>query len=94
MEGFYTEPTLEVLNSLKKKELLDVVKHYKLEVSESASKAEIKKLVLDYLVEEELITEPETTAADGPSKQQLLELKRLEFQEREREREAQFKLRN
>ena len=81
MESFYAELTLEVLNSLKKKELLDVVKHYKLEVSESASKAELKKLVLDYLVEEELITEPETEAAEELSGQQLLELKRLEFQE-------------
>ena len=46
---------------MKKKELLDIVKHYKLEVSKSTSKAELKKLVLDYLVEE---TEPETMAAD------------------------------
>ena len=58
---FYAEPTLEVLYSLKKKELLDVMKHYKLEVSKSASKAELKKLVLDYLVEE---MEPETMVAD------------------------------
>ena len=55
------------------------MKHYKLEVGESASKVELKKVVLDYLVEEELITEPETKAADKLSG--LLELKRLEFQE-------------
>ena len=39
-----------------------------------------------------MITEPETEAAEELSGQQLLELKRLEFQERERERETQFKL--
>ena len=92
MENFYAKPTLEVLNSSKKKELLDIVKHYKLEVSESASKAELKKLVLDYLDEEELIAEPERATAEELSGEQLLELKRLEFQERERERETQFKL--
>ena len=64
MERFYTEPTLEILNSLKKKELLDAAKHYKLEVTDSASKVEIKKLVLDYLVEEEWIAEPETVSTD------------------------------
>jgi len=44
--------------------------------------------VLDYLVEEELIAKTDFTKA----MQQLLELKRLEFQERECERENQFKL--
>ena len=92
MESFYTEPTLEILNSLKKKELLDAAKHYKLEVTDSASKAEVKKLVLDCLVEEEWIAEPETVSTDELRGQQLLELKRLEFQERERERESQLKL--
>jgi len=57
---------------------------------ESLSKAELKKLVLDYLVEEELIIETDVT--DELRGQQLLELKCLEFQEREREREDQFKL--
>ena len=92
MESFYIEPTLEILNSLKKKELLDAAKHYKLEVTDSASKAKVKKLVLDYLVEEEWIAEPETVSTDELRGQQLLELKRLEFQEQERERESQLKL--
>ena len=61
MEKFYTEPTLEAINLLKKKELIDAVKHFDLEVNESISKVELKKLVLDYLVEEELMAEPEFT---------------------------------
>ena len=90
MEKFYAEPTLEALNLFKKKELIDAAKHFNLEVNESVSKAELKKLVLDYLVEEELMAEPEFT--DELRGEQLLELKRLEFQERERERENQVKL--
>ena len=37
MEKFYTEPTLEALNLLKKKELIDGAKHFDLEVNESVS---------------------------------------------------------
>ena len=54
------EPTLEALNLFKKKELIDAAKHFNLEVNECVSKAELKKLVLDYLVEE-LMAEPEFT---------------------------------
>ena len=60
----------------KRKELLDAAKHFDLEVNESVSKAELKKLVLNYLVEE-LMAEPEFT--DELRGEQLLELKRLEF---------------
>ena len=90
MERFYEEPTLEALNLLKKKELIDAARHYRLEVTEPLSKAELKKLVLDYLVEEELIAETDVT--DELRGQQLLELKHLEFQERERKSENHFKL--
>ena len=84
------EPTLEALNLLKKKELIDAAKHFDLEVNKSIYKTELKKLVLDYLVEEELIAEPEFTNELRGG--QLLELKRLEYQERECKRENQVKL--
>jgi len=84
MEEFIEEPTREALALLKKKELLDVAKHYKIEVVESARKAEIKKLIIEHLIEEDLIDESESAAT--------IELKRLEYQERERERENQLKL--
>ena len=90
MKKFYTKPTSEALNFLKKKELIDAAKHIDLEVKESISKAELNKLVLDYLVEEELMAEPEFT--DKLRGEELLELKHLEFQERERKRENQVKL--
>ena len=90
MENFYKEPTLETLNSFKKKELSDIAGHYGLEVPENASKADIKKIVLDHLVEEELISEPDPS--DTMRGQHLLELKRLEYQERDLERETQLKM--
>ena len=74
----------------KKKDLIDAAKYYNVEVNEFLSKAELNKLMLDYLVQEELIAEPKST--DKLRGQQLLELKCLEFQEREHERENQFKL--
>ena len=89
MENFYKEPTLETLNSFKK-ELSDIATHYGLEVPENASKADIKKIVLDHLVEEELISEPDPS--DTMRGQHLLELKRLEYQERDRERETQLRM--
>ena len=83
MEKFYTELTLEALNLLKK-ELINAAKYFNLEVNESISKAELKKLVLNYLVEE-LMAAPEFT--NKLRGEQLLKLKRLEFQEQQWERE-------
>jgi len=65
---------------LKKKDLIDAARHYSLKVTESLSKVKLKKLVLCYLVEE-LITKADFT--NKLRGQQLLELKHLEFQERE-----------
>ena len=61
MDNFYTEPTLEALNLLKKKELTEAASHYGLDVPENATKAAIKKVVLNYLVEKELIVEPDSS---------------------------------
>ena len=66
------EPTLEIFNLLKREELSVAAVHYGLEVPENASKAVIKKLVLDYLVEEELIVEPKQS--DTMKGHQLLEV--------------------
>jgi len=47
MEEFIKEPTREAFSFV---ELLDVAKHYKIEVVESARKTEIKKLIIEYLI--------------------------------------------
>ena len=56
-------------------------------------KDELCKMVMEYLVDEELV--PEETIDDVPTKtvdNNILELTRLELQDRERERESQLKL--
>ena len=53
IETFMEEPTLKVVKSLKKVEL---IQHYKLEVSSMLKKSELKKLVIEYLVEEEVVS--------------------------------------
>ena len=54
IETFVEEPTLRVVKSLKKAELVSVAQHYKLEVGSTMKKSQIKQLVIDYLVEEEI----------------------------------------
>jgi len=55
MQKFIKELSKEVL-ALLKKELLDVAKHYKIEVLELARNAELKRLVVEYLNEEDFMT--------------------------------------
>jgi len=51
----------------------------------SLKKGEIKKLIKEYLIDEELVLEEEEEMSQPSTN--LLELKRLEFQEQEKERE-------
>ena len=57
LERFVSSPTLEELTSLTKVNLLAVALHYKLSVTEAMSKAQIRKLVVQYLQEEEMLSE-------------------------------------
>ena len=89
LQSFVGEPRMEEFNSLKKAELLQVAQHFKLTVNTSMGKGEIKKIVLNHLVEEELL--PEEELENVNTREDHLELKKLEFQERERE--VQLRLR-
>ena len=88
IELFTAKPTLLVLDSLKKTDLLTIAQHYELSVTTTQKKGEIN---WDYLTDEELVPEEETESLG--SSNTLLELKRLEFQ-REREREPGTHKRN
>ena len=78
-----------MINSLKKANLLVIAQHYQLSVNESMSKAQIKKLIVEYLQDEELLSNSSDTVETGTMmSEEKLELKRLEFQEKEWEREA------
>ena len=57
IESFVEEPTLKVVKSLKKAELVVVAQHYKLEIGSTIRKSGIKQLVIDHLVEEEIVSE-------------------------------------
>jgi len=84
VEEFTASPRVATLSSLKKTELVTLATHYKLEISSGSRKADIRRLIIhlvEHLVDEEIVSgEEEDTPTD-------LELKWLEYQERERERE-------
>ena len=93
LESFVAEPTLRSLSLLKKPQLIEVANHYELSVVGSMKKGDIKRLITTYLIDEELVPEEDiegqlSSSVDSSS----LELKRLEFQEQEKARQAQLKL--
>ena len=72
------EPQLVEFNGVKKADLLQIGQHYKLAVNSSMGKGDIKKFILNYLVEEEIFTEDlEHVTLSG---EQTLELRKLEYQ--------------
>ena len=78
--SFLEEPQIEDFRKFKKTELLELGQHYKLTVSSSQTKTEIRKIVLAHLVDEEIFSEELLEVSADPG----LELKRLEFQERDK----------
>ena len=96
VEKFVATPSVRELNAIKKSELLQLVQHYGLTADSSLSKSQIKEVVLKYLVDEEIIPSMEISEenmpVEGMTGEELLQLKRLEFEERGRERDAQLRL--
>lgn len=87
VDSFVELPSLVAMCLLKKAELLSLVEHYKLEITQAMTKSEIQTKLIQLLVDEEIVPEDElllTTDAIG--------LKRLELLDKEKEREAQFKI--
>ena len=88
-----TALNLRVVKSLKKSEFILVAQHYKLEISSTLKKSELKNLVIEHLVEEELVSNDDSDLPDTASAtRNTLELRRLGLQDRERERESQLRL--
>ena len=80
LETFVKEPSLWVVNLLKKSQLLEVANHYKLEVNNSKKKSEIKELLIDHLIDEEIIPEDEVEQTSvNVTDENTLELRRLEI---------------
>jgi len=74
---FILEPSVSCLRKLKCAELLNVANHYKLSCPGSSKKEEIRQKILEYLREEELISDEE--GDEIVTDRNTLELKRLEF---------------
>ena len=95
LDKFTAEPSVELLNLGKKTDLLNLAKHYKLsEIKSSMRKHEIKNILVQYFVDEEIFNENALSLivdAQSVSSWKELELKfqirQLEIQEREKERE-------
>ena len=86
VQEFANNPRLATLTALKKSELLSVANHCKVEVSSTIRKADLRKAISQYLVDEEIVSDEEyETATD-------IELKKLELREREWERESQTRI--
>ena len=97
LDKFTAEPSVELLNLGKKTDLLDLAKHYKLsEIKSSMRKHEIKNILVQYFVDEEIFNENALSLivdVQSVSSSKELELKlqirQLEIQEREKERERE-----
>ena len=95
LDKFTAEPSVELLNLGKKTDLLNLAKHYKLsEIKSSMCKHEIKNILLQYFVDEEIFNENALSLivdVQSVSSSKELELKfqirQLEIQERAKERE-------
>ena len=97
LHKFTAESSVEFLNLGKKTDLLNLAKHYKLsEIKSSMSKHEIKNILVQYFVDEEIFNENALSLivdVQSVSSSKELELKfqirQLEIQEREKERERE-----
>ena len=72
---------MATLTSLKKTELVSLATHYKLEIPSGSRKADIRKIITKYLVEEEIVSEEEEDTPTDLESQ--LRIKELELKERE-----------
>ena len=97
LDKFTAEPSVELLNLGKKTDFLNLAKHYKLsEIKSSMRKHEIKNILVQYFVDEEIFNENALSLivdVQSVSSSKELELKfqirQLEIQEREKERERE-----
>ncbi|KAJ8042213.1 hypothetical protein HOLleu_13218 [Holothuria leucospilota] len=97
LDKFVASPSVEELDSLKKSEIVTVAKHYGVEFQPLMRKDEIKRYVLEYLVDESILPITVLETAITVPTDNTFELKRLEIEmnkeirlkemERERERE-------
>ena len=88
IKSFVHDPSIRALSSLKRTKLTQVAERYELTVTGSMKKGKVRQLIGDYLCKEELVSDDER----GVTENSIVSLKKLELQERTKEREAEVKL--
>ncbi|KAJ8025620.1 hypothetical protein HOLleu_33227 [Holothuria leucospilota] len=80
LDKFVASPSVEELDSLKKSEIVKVAKHYGIEFQPLMRKDEIKRYVLEYLVDEGVLPSTVLETAITVPTDNTFELKRLEIE--------------
>ncbi|KAJ8021241.1 hypothetical protein HOLleu_38385 [Holothuria leucospilota] len=80
LDKFVASPSIEELDSLKKSEIVKVAKHYGIEFQPLMRKDEIKRYVLEYLVDESVLPSTVLETAITVPTDNTFELKRLEME--------------
>ncbi|KAJ8048306.1 hypothetical protein HOLleu_00566 [Holothuria leucospilota] len=80
LDKFVASPSVEELDSLKKSEIVKVAKHYGTEFQPFMRKDEIKRYVLEYLVDEGVLPSTVLETAITVPTDNTFELKRLEIE--------------
>ncbi|KAJ8051189.1 hypothetical protein HOLleu_04659 [Holothuria leucospilota] len=80
LDEFVASPSVEELDSLKKSEIVKVAKHYGVEFQPLMRKDEIKRYVLEYLVDESILPITVLETAITVPTDNTFELKRLEIE--------------
>ena len=85
-------PSSGILDGLKRSDMFEVAKHYKITVTNSMKKADLKSVLFEYFVDEGMLDEDVKDATEGlpePTTDSALKLKELEL---EIEREKRMKV--
>ncbi|KAJ8046341.1 hypothetical protein HOLleu_04981 [Holothuria leucospilota] len=80
LDKFVASPSVEELDSLKKSEIVKVAKHYGIEFQPLMGKDEIKRYVLEYLVDESILPSTVLETIITVPTDNTFELKRLEME--------------
>ncbi|KAJ8020949.1 hypothetical protein HOLleu_40682 [Holothuria leucospilota] len=80
LDKFVASPSVEELDSLKKSEIVKVAKHYGIEFQPLMRKDEIKRYVLEYLVDESILPSTVLETVITVPTDNTFELKRLEME--------------
>ncbi len=93
IDEFVANPSQEVLTSLRKCDLLEVAEHYKIEaIRSSMLKSEIKRILVNFLVEEDILPETALEILET-EKTDLLKIKQMEFDMKVRQMEMEERAR-